>query len=200
MGAQQSSSWHQSTTKYNPDTLTWCGPAVPSLYNPQISLGEVIVAQLARHPQHIGQISHEDGFEMRNWEILRDTIRVSLNLRDLGLKEGDVLALPAGNSRHVASVIFAALLNGIPISPVEPNGSVDDIAHVYGITQPKIVLCDDYNYEVVKTTFQRLNNPAAIYVFDKVIGDDEDKSSKEWRSVMELLKEHPEEKNYEYEK
>lgn len=195
MGAVQSFYLDSTVTKYNPETLTWSGPAIPALYHPNVSMGQVIVTALSRNPNHVGQISHEDGYEMQNWEILRDAIRVSLNLRDLRLKEGDVVGIPAGNSRYLAAVTFGALLNGLPISPVEPNGSVDDISHMYGITQPKIVICDDYNYERVSSAFRRLNNPAPIYVFDQEEEDNPTDSSK-WQSVKGLLREHPEENDY----
>lgn len=178
-------------TTFNYSNNTWSGANVQPLYHPNTSLGQVLITALRRSPNVVGQISHEDGYEMKNWEILRDSIRVAINLRALGLKEGDVLGFAAGNSKSLAAVVFGALLNGIPLHTLDPTFCVQEITHMYKITKPKIVVCDDINYCHVKDALEVLGNSAPIYVIDDCIGE---KSEAEWKSIKELFKAHPDER------
>lgn len=180
-------------TKFNSEEKIWSAPRVDPLFNPNISLGQIIVNSLSKAPDNVGQIYHENGHEMFNWEILRNSVRASLNLRDLGLKEGDVLGFAAGNSRHVASLVFGAMLNGIPVGTLDPTFELSDIRHMFGITQPKIVFCDEVNYQDVKSALDELQNPAQIYVFDDA---DPETVSHEWRSAMQLIAPHSEENSF----
>lgn len=180
-------------TTFNYQDLTWSGVKLDPLYHPNASLGQIVVNALSRAPQNVGQICHEDGHEMRNWEILRNSVRVSLNLRDLGLQQGDVLGFAAGNSRDVASVVFGSLLNGVPVGTLDPSFEFTDIVHMFGITFPKMVVCDEVNYHHVKKALIELKNPAPIYVFD---GTDENNAAVEWKSVRGLLKAHPDENSF----
>lgn len=174
---------------FNSKTKAWSAPQINPMYNPKASLGQLVANCLSRAPQMVGTICHEDGFEMRNWEILRDSVRVALNLRDLGLQEGDVLGFSAGNTRHVAPVVFGAMLNGNPVGSVDPSFEKTDIKRTFKITRPKLVVCDNTNYHHVKQALSELDNSSSIYVFDAAKGSD-------WKSVTELLKYHPEEHSF----
>lgn len=178
-------------TTYDAEKREWYAPAISPLYNSNVSLGQLVINALSARPDGIAQICHEDGHESKNWEILRDTVRAAISLHGLGLNEGDVLGFAAANSRHVAPIVFAALTNGYPVGTVNPNFVLPDVAHGFGITQPKIVFCDSSNYHHVKGALMQLNNPAPIYVFDENVAD---KSiGVEYLSVRELLKPQPEE-------
>lgn len=163
------------------------------LFHPQMSLGQIVLHALSRTPNLVAQICHEDGHEMLNHEIVLNSIRVSLNLRELGLKEGEVLGFAAGNSRYVSSVVFAAMLNGNPVGTLDPSFAHGDVSHIFGITQPKLVLCDKSNYAEVKRALNDLQNPSPIYVFD---AEEPEEGDTEWISIKELLRPHPEEKIY----
>lgn len=183
-------------TAYDEKNKLWTGPRIESLYNPKVSLGQVIAASLARRPDNVGQICHDDNAsEMKNWEILRDSTRIALNLRELGLREGDVIGLAAGNSRNIAAVVFGALLNGIALSTLDPSFTLGDVAHIFKITQPKLVMCDDSNYVHVKSALKSIQNSAPIYVFDRY-ADGKTNTEAEWKSVSELLKDHPDESRF----
>lgn len=178
-------------TTYNAEKREWNAPPVIPLYKPTVSLGQLLIHALSAKPDGIAQICHEDGHESKNWEILRDTVRAAISLRALGLKEGDVLGFAAANSRHVAPIVFAALTNGYPVGTVNPNFVLLDVAHSFGITRPKIVVCDSGNYHHVKGALMQLNNPAPIYVFDEDVA--EKSIGAEYLSVRELLKTQPNE-------
>lgn len=179
-------------TTYNEEDKTWSGVRMEPLFRPQTSMGQIVLNALARTPQNIAQISHEDDYQLKNHEIMRGSVRVSLHLRDLGLKEGDVIGFAAGNSRNVASVVFGAMLNGLPVGTLDPTFEFADVCHIFGITQPMLVFCDPINYPHVKKALNELKNPSQIYVFD----DGLEEENKEWKSVDELLKEHEEETRF----
>lgn len=180
-------------TTFDEENKTWSGPNIEPIYSPKVSLGQIIVNSLAKCPNNVGQICHDDnGSEMKNWELLRDSIRVALNLRDLGLKEGDVIGFAAGNSRNIAAVVFGALLNGLPLSTLDPSFGLGDVSHIFKITQPKLVLCDESNYFHVKAALSELQNSAPIYVFESK----KTKTPTEWKSACELLKDHPNESRF----
>ena len=152
----------------------------------------MIVNALSKAPFTVGQICHDDDHRMLNWEILRSSVRVALHLRDLGLGEGDVLALAAGNRRYVASVVFGCYLQGVPVNTLDPTFHVQDVTHILRITLPKIVVCDPENYGNVERALKELENPAPVFVLDVEEEDGEVK----WRSIKDLLQPHPEENDF----
>lgn len=184
-------------TTYHPERKEWSAPPTIRLYDKRVSLGQLVITALSSNLHAVGQISHDDGHEMKNWEILRDSVRAALNLRKFGLKEGDVLGFAATNSRHVSSIVFGALINGYPLSTVNSQFEVADVAHTFSITEPKVVFCDESNYKHVKGALMQLNNPSPVYVFTD---DEEEEGVKsigsECFSVHELLKAHPEEEDF----
>lgn len=176
-------------TSYNVQQKEWFAPPSLPIYHPNVSIGQLVIAALSAKPDGVAQICHDDGHLMKNWEILRDSVRVALNMQRWGLQEGHVLGLAASNSRHVASVVFGALLNGYPVSTVNPQFEASDVANTFGITGPKVVFCDKRNYSHVKEALKILNNKAQIYVFSDTLGS-------EYLSVQELLKAHPDDRDF----
>lgn len=86
--------------------------------------------------------------------------------------------------RGTASVVFGALLNGYPVNTVDPSSEVHGFVHMFGITLPRVVFCDDSCYQVVKKALVELKNPATIFVFDD---ETPEAHRSDWKSVDELL-------------
>lgn len=182
-------------TTYDPTSQTWSSSYVVPLYNPNVSIGQLLITIMSQCPHNVAQICHEDGHEMKNWQLIQDAVRASLNLRDLGMREGDVLGFVAGNSRNVTAVILGAFLNGNPVSPVDSDGEIDHVKYIFGISVPKIVVCDEHNYEIVKKALRELGNPSLIYVFTSNTGNGE--ITRQWTTVKDwILKAHPEESSF----
>lgn len=192
MGSQQSFHLNVAKTAFDPSTSTWSALNTPVLYHENVSVGNVCIKALSKNPQDVAQVCHEDDHQMKNWEILRDSVRVCLNLRDLGLREGEVLGLVARNGRNIASVIFGAWLNGTAVTTLDPSFDSKDIAHGFGISEPKLVVCDKENYLQVKKALKCIENPAPTFIFDS----EEESLNLEAQSVRELLKEHPQELDF----
>jgi len=47
-------------TSYDPDEKVWSGSSQQSLYNEELTVGQIIFRQLQRQPNRIFQISHTD--------------------------------------------------------------------------------------------------------------------------------------------
>lgn len=181
-------------TTFNAQDKTWSGRKFRSIYDRKTSLGEVLIDALSKAPFTVGQVSCEDGFELRNHEILRNSVRVSLHLRDLDLKQGDVIGVAAGNSRYIAQLIFGAIFNGCPDSTVDPTFGVDDVCNLYRQTEPKLVFCDRSNLEVVGKALGKLKNSAPVYVCDNWDGEHSHPGA---LNLMTLLQPRPEDNDFE---
>lgn len=177
---------------FDPNTKIWSSlEPLGGLLNLD-HFGKIVFDALSADPDFVGQISHEDGYEMRNSEIRRNSVRVALNLRDKELIEGDVIAVAAGNSRHLAAVVFGAIYNGIAVNGIDTSIRGEELLHILGVTRPKLVFCDAVNYADMKRALEVLKSPAPIFV----IASNEDDPRKKWKSVNEVLEEHPEETDY----
>lgn len=178
-------------SRYDLKTRTWFGPRIPPLYHPNISLGQIALNHLSANPFDIAQICCEDGHVLKNWVLARDSVRVALHFKELNLTEGDVIGFAASNSRHVAALAFGSLLVGSALGTLDPAYEIDELVHVIKSTRPKIMICDKDNYCRVEKALTEVNSPCSIYVFDG-----ESNNAIQWKSVEELLKEHPHEKDF----
>lgn len=177
-------------TSFDPQSKTWAAPDIPPLYHKNVSLGSVLLKALSANPYDVAQICHEDGHEMKNWELIRDSVRVCLNLRELGLREGEVIGAVARNGRNIAPVFFGAWLNGNAVCPLHPTFEKQEIIQGFEIIQPKLVICDEENFQDVQSALRELKNSAATFVFHG------EESQFEGQSIHQLLREHPEESDF----
>lgn len=108
-------------TIYDADTKTWSGRKTAPMYHPNVNVAQVLLDALQRNPNHIGQISENNGLRLTNRVLRTNAIRVAQNLDNLGIGVGDVVAIVAGNHHDVAPVVIAALSLGAPINTLDPN-------------------------------------------------------------------------------
>lgn len=181
-------------TSFNPTKKIWTDPQHPPLYHPNLSVGHLVVNALSTNPHEINQISHEDGYEMKNWEILQFSVRMALHIKDLGLADGDVVGFSAGNSQYVAPVVFGALLSGTTIGTLSPYLEIDELVHILKITRPRILFCDEQNFNLIRKALEAVQNEVPIYVFNHL--DDGDAVQRPLKSVKELLKPHVDELDF----
>lgn len=106
---------------FDPSTKTWSGRPLPSVFHPNANVGHIILDTLARSPNKIGQITVQNGLEMRNRDIQINTIRVAQNFVRLGLRSGAIVAIAAGNHHHLASVVFGLLSLAAPVHILDPE-------------------------------------------------------------------------------
>ncbi|KAH8374573.1 hypothetical protein KR200_001548 [Drosophila serrata] len=138
-------------TTYDPIQKVWSGTSIQSLYNEDLTVGQIIYRQLQRQPQRIFQISHTDNTRLTRLQMLQNASKVGCYLRDQGFDtETDMVGLLARNSTHVAALAYGCLFNGTPFHAVNPNLEQKTIASLYRITKPRILCCDVADYEKIK--------------------------------------------------
>lgn len=69
---------------------------------------------------------------------------------------GDCIGIIARNSSYIGSVLFAGLTIGAPINALDVAFSCDDITHMFGLTNPKIIFCDADIIDLLKEALMRL--------------------------------------------
>lgn len=75
---------------------------------------------------------------------------------------GDCIGVIAKNTTNIGAVIFAALTIGAPVNPLDISFTSDDIAHMFGMTKPKLVFCDSENVTTLKDALLQLGRNATI--------------------------------------
>ncbi|KAH8256307.1 hypothetical protein KR032_000399 [Drosophila birchii] len=140
-----------SATSYDPVQKVWSGSSLQSLYNEDLTVGQIIYRQLQRQPQRIFQISHTDNTRLTRSQMLQNASKVGCYLRDQGFDtETDMVGLLARNSTHVAALAYGCLFNGTPFHAVNPNLEQKTIASLYRITKPRILCCDVSEFDKIK--------------------------------------------------
>ncbi|KAH8250227.1 hypothetical protein KR026_008560 [Drosophila bipectinata] len=140
-------------THYDGNQKIWSGSSQQSLYNDDLTAGQIIFRQLQRQPQRIFQISHTDNTRLTRSQMLQNAAKVGCYLRDQGFKkETDIVGLMARNSTNVGALAYGCLFNGTPFHAVNPNLEQKTIDSLYKITKPRILCCDVADYEKIKDT------------------------------------------------
>lgn len=104
-----------------------------------------------------------DDSEMNCEELRLSSIRVAQNLSQLGVKEGDVVAMVCSSSKTVASILHGCILIGAPVNPLSPAFDKEIIRYMFELTEPKLIVCDCSVHEIVKEALDEIGNPSPIY-------------------------------------
>uniref|UniRef100_A0A182Q0L1 AMP-dependent synthetase/ligase domain-containing protein n=1 Tax=Anopheles farauti TaxID=69004 RepID=A0A182Q0L1_9DIPT len=144
------------STRYDPETRTWYGPSKTSVFNPEASIGQMIYEILQRSPDRVMQIDIDTGRSMTYAEFRTRLVRFAQNLTAIGVRQGDVVTLANANSENLAPLACALLTIGAPMNPLAPSFNEDDMANMLRTTKPKLVFCDDNNYEVVRNALGKV--------------------------------------------
>lgn len=154
-------------THYDSTTKIWHGIEKSPMFHKNTSLGQAIMYALSQRPDHIAQISEETGVSVTNWEMQTRMVRLAMNLYKLGYKKGDMIAVACKNSENLAPVVFACNVIGAPVNTLDPTFAKNDMAHMFGITKPKLVFCDYDNITVVQEALKEKYLDAEIITLIK---------------------------------
>ncbi|KAG5670852.1 hypothetical protein PVAND_001086 [Polypedilum vanderplanki] len=154
---------------FNRATKVWSGPKVPPIFKPDQNLGQLIVKVLEQTPDAVTQISADSNVSVTCGEMRERILKFAVHLNNLGLKEGDVIGVVAGNTENIAPVVFACFLLGLPVNPLAPIMIESDIVQMYSKTKPKLIFCDEKNLKTVQNALDMMKSEAKIYtVMEKV--------------------------------
>lgn len=131
---------------YDPLTKILCGQKMPQIYDPAISVGQVLLSALHKTPDKISQVCDDDGIELSCSQIAKYMTNIAKNLSKLGFQSSDVAGFLVNNATYVPVTLFACYLVRMPVNPVDKSFSVNQIVQIYRETNPKIIFCD---YDVV---------------------------------------------------
>ncbi|XP_055611610.1 luciferin 4-monooxygenase-like [Uranotaenia lowii] len=177
-----------SLTFYDPSTRTWRGTLVPPLYNPQQSLGRVILQALDKYPEKIAQIHAESDTKLTYGEMKLRTVRMAQNLSLLGYGKGDTLTLVAANSEHVVPLVYACLTLGIVINPLEVTLPRVGLAHMMKTVKPSVVFCEQSSLGEVEAAIDMIGSKVKVFVIGERV--------KGYKHVEDLLVETGEEAQF----
>lgn len=154
---------------YNTETKVWSNPPSLPLYNPNGNLGQIMLAALNVGGERVVQVDAGTGTEITAKEIRIKTIRAANNLQELGVRQGDVVAIATQIRNCIPPVFFACLAIGTPINTMDPDFQVEDYRSMMKQTKPKIILCESRNVDVIQKALQKLNHFARIFTVDRHI-------------------------------
>ncbi|XP_055297301.1 uncharacterized protein LOC129565940 [Sitodiplosis mosellana] len=154
-----------SPTKYDADAKEWSGCDLPPVYNPEVSLAQVLLDALTAYGSKIAQINDNNGVQMTFDEIRIKTVRAAKNLQKRGYEPRQVFGLMAKNSHHVAPIVFASISIGCPVNTLDPSFGKTELIHMLEMTKPTLMFCDVECHDLVRECFTELGNDAKIFTF-----------------------------------
>ncbi|XP_065091269.1 probable 4-coumarate--CoA ligase 1 [Ochlerotatus camptorhynchus] len=160
-------------SSYDPKRKIWSGLKQPGPFNPQANLGQLILNLLDRSPTMVAQISVESGVELTCEEMRLRSIRAAQNLTRLGYTKGDTIGFAVRNRENVAPIVYGCFLIGAPVNCIDPDFTATDMAYMFGISKPVLVIADEDNVDTVKTSCQTAGISPKFVVMDQAPGDDD---------------------------
>ncbi|XP_055701652.1 luciferin 4-monooxygenase-like [Phlebotomus papatasi] len=158
-----------SAVKFDSENKIWSGgdPTSP-IFHENCSIGRAILHLLSLSPDKICQVSADDGSKRTNGEIYQATLKIAFNLRKIGCSKGDIVGFVCRNSHDLTPAFLAALFLGTPTNVLDVSFSDDEIIHIFRMTRPKFVFCDDDVAERVERLLrQKLDIVAKIVILGR---------------------------------
>jgi len=151
------------TTSYNSEHKIWSGASEQSLYNDDLTIGQIIFKQLQRESQRIFQISHSESTRLTRAQMLENAAKIGIYLRQQGFnQETHIVGILARNTTHLAALAYGCMFNGTPFHAVNPNVEEHTICDLFGITKPKVICCDAQDYDRMRNVARKLETKVII--------------------------------------
>lgn len=111
------------------------------------------------------KITDDNGIQMTFDEIRTKTVRAAQNLQNRGYESKQVFGVLAGNSHHLAPIVFGSMCIGCPVNTLDPSFGKVEITHMLNIIKPVLMFCDAGAYDLLKECLTELENDANIFTF-----------------------------------
>ncbi|XP_055622125.1 probable 4-coumarate--CoA ligase 1 [Toxorhynchites rutilus septentrionalis] len=134
---------------FDPETKSWISRNPPPTFQPEENLGQLILDALNRNPSRVLQIDTDTAREMTAREMRLRAVRVAQSLLNLGFGSGDTAALACSNSENLAPIALGLMIAAVPFITLPTGFHADDLGHLLGLVQPKLVICDDGVYKTL---------------------------------------------------
>uniref|UniRef100_A0A2A4JUE1 Luciferin 4-monooxygenase n=1 Tax=Heliothis virescens TaxID=7102 RepID=A0A2A4JUE1_HELVI len=118
-------------------------------------------------PDAIFQIDAGTGKCETYGSVLARTVQLARCFRKFGAKPGDVLALGGDNHLDLHIPYYAALMNGYPLTGVDPLFKHTEIKKLFKICSPRIAFCQKDLLETYSKVVEELGLNTEIICFDE---------------------------------
>lgn len=161
-----------SLVTYNESDKIWSGAKHETIFNPNVSVGYLILNELKKTPERITQVSADTGIEVTCYEMRQRSIKIARHLQSLNVAQGDVIGIIASNSEYLSPIVFACLSLGLPMVPLAPDTPESEVVHLYAMTKPKIVFCDAAVAQATEKFLNEIANlkPLIYTLIEKIAG------------------------------
>ncbi|KXJ78583.1 hypothetical protein RP20_CCG004186 [Aedes albopictus] len=155
-------------SRYDPVARVWHGSVQPPLFNPQISIGQIMFNMLERTPERVTQIDGDTGQELTCEEFRLRAIRIVQNLQvHYDLKKGEMVVVVCRNSENVFPLVLALVAIGAQFVLMPIYFVLDEVKHSVKKYQPKVVFCDEANYgDLVNACKNDVTEEPMIFVLE----------------------------------
>lgn len=150
-------------SKFDVDRKVWKGIEIPFTFPWDMHLSEIVFDALSRTPKRVIQICDDDDTEMTCEQLQLKIIRVAQHLKMVGIGEGDVVGFVCSNSMDLTAFVHGVIQVGAIVNPMYVEHSAADLAHMFALTKPKLVLCDFNVYEKVKDALNSIGSDSLVY-------------------------------------
>ncbi|KAM7360118.1 uncharacterized protein ACRADG_003444 [Cochliomyia hominivorax] len=177
-------------TYYDENEKIWRGLKKPKLCDENISVGAVALKMLrSKNPQEIMQICDSENISMTYGTALSSAIKIAKYFNKLRLTGDDVVGIFSPDTTYIMPVALAAWFNGTPFQAIYCKLEKSVVANLYEFSKPKIIFCDGWEYEKVKSvseTFKPLiftlcnhleNVPKVQDLLEEMPADEEEEES-----------------------
>ncbi|CAB3220106.1 unnamed protein product [Arctia plantaginis] len=142
--------------------------------NEKYHLGHLFRDIMNRDPSAICQIDAATGERETNATVLRRSVQLARCLRRYGTQPGDVLALGSYNHLDVHIPLYAAVMNGMPVTGVEFGSTPAigfpyeyiDIKQHFKVCSPKIAFCQKDYFDDNLRAIKELGLDTKLICFD----------------------------------
>lgn len=136
---------------YDSQAKLWLSRHPPAPFKAETGLGQLILDVLGKiSPSKVIQLDTDTGVLLTAEELRLRIVRVAQNLSGLGFRRGDMAAVACSNSENLAPLALGLMVAGVPFIALPTVGfNGDDLGHLMGLVQPKLVICDDSVYKQV---------------------------------------------------
>ncbi|KAL5284227.1 hypothetical protein ACFFRR_006481 [Megaselia abdita] len=144
-------------TTYNAESRTWSRKSDPKsdIIPSESYIGKAVLKRLqASDPERIVEVNHDTDECFSVSDVLKNTVTIAMNLNDLNLKVGDIVALYCRHNSYISSLAYGCYLNGTPWCPFDTMS--DDLDYLLDYIMPTVLIYDEEFKPKVKETLQRL--------------------------------------------
>lgn len=156
---------------FEPNSKVWKGIEMPWPYPMDMHISEMVMNELEKNPDRIVQISADDDSQVSANEMKIQIIRVTQNLKSLGIEDGDVVGMVCANHMDLMALVHGIIQLGAIVNPLSVEHSIDDMINMFEYTKPKLVICDYQIYNKVHEALRTLHNDAPIYTTLGKVGE-----------------------------